>query len=137
MEFWPYFNKHWNSYLIHPLQTLKSTPCPSKHWNSGPIFIHIGILILSTYTFKFWPVFFFVHIVFLMISFKTLGFGPYFYKHWHYDLVVANFILRNIAILALSVYPLKFLSYRSKPWNSGPIFMHIGILTSSFQAQEF
>ena len=59
--------------------------------------------------------------------------------HWHYDLIGANFdiILRNIAILALSVYPLKFLSYRSKPWNSGPIFMHIGILTSSFQAQEF
>ena len=74
-----------------------------------------------------------------MLYFKTLGFWPYFYKHWHYDLVGANFdiILRNIAIVALAVYPLKFLSYRSKPWNSGPIVMHIGILTSSFQAQEF
>ena len=39
----------------------------------------------------------------------------------------------TIAILALSVYTLKFVCYRSKPWNSGPVFIHIGILTSSFE----
>ena len=66
MEFWPYFYTHWNYGLISPnililalfLETLEFWPHPSKHsnsgpifflkhWNSGPILIHVGFLILS------------------------------------------------------------------------------------------
>ena len=45
--------------------------------------------------------------------------------------------LPHIWILALSLYTLELLSYPSKRWDSDPIFIHIGILTSSFDTKEF
>ena len=45
--------------------------------------------------------------------------------------------LPHIWILALSLYTLELLSYPSKRWDSDPIFIHIGILTSSFETKEF
>ena len=64
LQFWPYLYTHGRSYLIDlNLGILalflwtKEFSYPSKDWNSGPIFIHIG---------------------FLMLSFKTLGSWPYF-----------------------------------------------------------
>ena len=104
---------------------------------SHPFTANVEILAPSFQTLEFWPVLF-THIIFLILAFKTLGFWPYFYKHWNYYLILTNFdILRNIAVLALSVYTWKVLSYRSKPWNFGAVLMRMGILTSSFQAQEF
>ena len=45
--------------------------------------------------------------------------------------------LPHIWILALSLYTLELLSYPSKRWDSDPIFIYIGILTSSFDTKEF
>ena len=65
LQFWPYLYTHWSSYLIDLnlgilalfLWTKEFSSYPSKHRNSGPIFIHIS---------------------FLMLSFKTMGSWPYF-----------------------------------------------------------
>ena len=136
--------------LIFFLQTLEFSSYPSKQWNSGPFPLSFRIMILFVQTLEFWP--YFIHTGILTSSFETMEFWPYsykhlplilsfhcnnwnscpilpninlnsapvFYSHWNFDV-----ILPNTAILALSVYTLKFLSYRSRPWNSGPIFMHI------------
>ena len=42
MEFLPYFYKHCNSYLIHPLQTLKCSPY--THWFYDGMLQNIRIL---------------------------------------------------------------------------------------------
>ena len=64
---------------------------------------------------------------------------PFFYTH--YVLLVQSLncglTLPHILILALSLYTLELLSYPSKRWDSDPIFIHIGILTSSFETKEF
>ena len=100
LEFWPYLYKHWNSGPVLINIGILILFFHYKHWNSGPIFKNIGILILS---------------------FQTLEFLAPFYKRWNSDL-----ILSNTSILALFLYTLAFWSYRSKLWCSGPIF-------SSFQ----
>ena len=119
-------------------------------------------------TVEFWPCFY-THCTFdQYYSYKHLPFTlsfqcnnwnswfefcPYFYTRWNFDV-----ILPDTAILALSVYTLKFLSYRSKHCNSGPIFVtqwnlhgpdplkhwtsslifiNIGILSISFETLEF
>lgn len=115
MEFWLQFYKDWNNDLILPniwilalfLYTMEFWPDPSKQWNSGLIVINTCLLSCPSTAIT----------GILVLKFK---FCPYFYTVWNFDV-----ILPNIAILALSVYTLKFLSYRSKPWNSGPIFIHI------------
>lgn len=75
-------------------------------------------------TLEFWP--YFIHtFVFLTSSFETMEFWPYSYKH----------------------LPL-ILSFHCNNWNSCPIltdinlnsaliFIHVGILTSSFQTLQF
>ena len=111
LEFWPniefwrcsykhlgilnlsFYCNHWNF-----------GPHPSTHSNSGLIFTHSGIPILSFQTLEFWLYFYT-----LILSFKTLGFWPYFYKHCKYDLILANTGFR-----ALFLYTLEFLSYPSK-----------------------
>ena len=67
MEFCPYIYKHWNYGLIYL----------SKHFNSSPIFIDIGILTSSFETLQLWPYFF-----------KTLEFWPYFDMRWFPDLIL-------------------------------------------------
>ena len=51
-------------------------------------------------------------------------------KHIPLILLILSF---EIGILALPLYPLEFLAYSSKCWNSGPIFINIWILTFSFK----
>ena len=65
---------------------------------------------------------------FLDLSFQPLEFWPSFNTHWNVDVIPPN-----IVILALSLYKLKFSPYPPKRWNSDPIFIHTGILTSAFQ----
>ena len=139
LDFWPYFTP-WNSYLILSkisimpifisigiviffLQTLEFSSYSSKQWNSGPFSSSFGIMILFVQTLEFWP--YFIHTGILTSSFETMELWPYSYKH----------------------LPL-ILSFHCNNWNSCPIlpninlnsasiFIHIGILTSSFQTLQF
>ena len=63
-----------------------------KHFNSDPIFIYIGIYLLTFQTLEFY----------------------YLCKHWNSDL-----ILSHMGFLALCFKTLKSWSYPSKHWNSG------------------
>ena len=112
-EFWPSSYKHWNSYLILSLETLKLWPYPSKQWNYGPIFI---------YTSKYWdsgPIS--ISIGIMILCFQRMKFEPSFYKHLNSDL-----ILPNTGILILSFETFEF-------W---PYILHMKILMSSFQTLE-
>ena len=104
---------------------------PWKRWNSGPIFVHIRILILSMQI----PIS--ISIVILMWFFQTMEFWPQFYKDWN-----NNLILPNIRILALFLYTLEFwpniefwrcsykhrgipmLSFYCNHWNCRPSSFH-------------
>ena len=91
---------HWNSDPTPPalsLNTLEFLSYPLKQWNSGPFFVHIGIL---------------------SSSFKTLQFSPYLYTHWN-----PNLILLSNGILALFCYILEFGSHPYKHWTSSLIFI--------------
>ena len=100
---------------------------PSTHSNSGLIFAHSGIPILSFQTLEFWLYFYT-----LILSFKTLGFWPYFYKHWKYDLILAN-----TGFLALFLYTLEFVILSFQRLVFLPIFISIGILIFFLQTLEF
>ena len=124
---WPYPSTHLNSGLIFihigtlilSFQTLGFWPYFYTHWNFDLILRYKGILALSLHTFKFWSyrsnvgiMVLFVNIGFLILSFKkTLGFWPYFFKHWNYDVILAN-------IGFLAVFLSEFWSYSSKHWNT-------------------
>ena len=128
LGFWPYFYKHWNYDLMIPkngilapffintgiltlsFQTSEFLYCPSKHWNSGPIFytLHFDFILRN--------------IGILDLSFKPLEFWPSIDTHWNCEVIPPN-----IAILALYLFKLKFSSYPSKRWNSDPIFIHIDL----------
>lgn len=107
LEFWPNI-EFWRCSYKHLGILILSFYC--NHWNCGPhpstqsnsglIFTHSGIPIL---TLEFWLYFYT-----LILSLKTLGFWRYFYKHCKYDLILAN-----IGLLAL-FYTLEFLSYPFK-----------------------
>ena len=134
LGFWPYFYKHWNYDFMIPkngilalffintgiltlsFQTSEFSYCPSKHWNSGPIFytLHFDFILRN--------------IGIIDLSFKPLEFWPSINTHWNCEVIPPN-----IAILALYLYKLKFSSYPFKRWNSDPIFIHIGIVTLAFQ----
>ena len=93
-------------------------PCyPSKHWNCGLIFIHIGCVILFFKTLRFWPHFckhrkydlivakveivalFYTHYNSYLLS-KILVFWPYFYNHRNSDLIFLNIWNTGIRILS-------------------------------------
>ena len=99
--------------FIPLLQSLEFWSYPSNHWNSGPNFIHIGILMSSIQLFFFWP----------YLALYTLQFLSYSSKRWNSDPVFIH----------IGILP-------SKDWNSAPIFIITGILILSFpplQALEF
>ena len=159
LEFWPFFYKHWNSYLIHSqigisdptfytllfdlilrnigilalfLQTLE--------FLSDPSIANIEILAFSFQTREFWPIVY-THCFFIS-SFKTLGFWPYFYKRWNYDLMIPkNGILAlffiNTGILAISFQTLEFWPFFYKHWNSYLIHSQIGISDPTFYTLLF
>ena len=145
----PFFYKHWNSYLILPhvrilvlfLETLGSWPCPSKHWNCGPIFLtleflpyfnahcNFDVILWNTETLTI----FLQSLQFLTCpstaitgiltpSFQTLEIQPYLYTHWN-----SYLILPNVWILA----PFY------KHWNFDRIPSHFGILALFFYRLEF
>ena len=143
LRYCPYFCTHWNSDLILSntsdliltlsFLTLEFCPYfikhyPSKHWNTAPSFVLIGISTLSFLTLDSGPTFLNNGIV--ILYFLILEFSPYFCKHWHCD-----FTLSNIGIQALFLWTLQLWPYPSFHWNS--IFLNIGILTLSFLALEF
>ena len=127
---------------------------PGKRWNSVPIFVHIGILILSLQILVFSPYLFF----------QTMEFWLQFYKDWNNDLILPNiwilafFFIHN-GILTSSFETMEFwlycykhlpliLSFHCNNWNScpilpninlnsAPIFIQFGILTSSFRTLQF
>ena len=109
--------------LIFFLQTLEFSSYPSKQWNSGPFPLSFRIMILFVQTLEFWP--YFIHTGILTSSFETMEFWPYSYKHlplilsFHCNNWNSCPILPNINL------------------NSAPVFIHIGILTSSFQTLQF
>ena len=145
LEVWPYPSKHLNSGLIFihtgililSLQTLGFWPYFYTHWNFDLILWNIGILDLSLHTLKFWSygsnvgiLALFFNIGFLILSFKnTLGFWPYFFKHWNYDVTLAN-------IGFLAVFLPEFWSYSSKHWNSDLNLPNNGILALVLQGLE-
>ena len=145
----PFFYKHWNSYLILPhvrilvlfLETLGSFPCPSKHWNCGPIFLtleflpyfnahcNFDVILWNTETLTI----FLQSLQFLTCpstaitgiltpSFQTLEIQPYLYTHWN-----SYLILPNVWILA----PFY------KHWNFDRIPSHFGILALFFTDWNF
>ena len=59
------------------------------------------------------------------LSFQALELLPYFYKHCN-----SHLIALNTGILAVFFYTLACLSYPSKRWNFGPTFMHIDFFLS-------
>ena len=160
MEFWPFFYKLWNCYLVLPLQTLKLRPYPSKHWNSGPTFINIGILLLLFQTLEFCRILYtlaflsypskrrnfsptFIHIDFFYLILQNLGILAlfslsdirilsYFYKHSN-----TYFLLPNPGMFWPFFIHFFFLCDPSKHWNYGPLFIHIGFLILFFKTLEF
>ena len=90
LEFWPYFDKHWNSHLI-----LSNTGILAL------FLMNIGFLILSFPTLEFWPYIFtnIVVLIFSVLALKTLEFWSYFCKQWS-----SHLILPKIGILALFVH---------------------------------
>ena len=99
LRYWPYFYKHWNCDLI------------LERWNSGSIFILIGILILPLQ--------------------MILLFYPYFYRHRNSDLILPNIGIQNsiIVILAFFFQTLEFLSHS--------FTANIEILAPAFEKCEF
>ena len=101
-----------------------------KRWNSGSIFILIGILILP------------LQIILL--------FYPYFYRHRNSDLILPNSGIQNsiIVILAFFFQTLEFLSHsfsanieiRAPSFEKCEfwfVFLNIAIPILSFQTLEF
>ena len=165
LAFWPHpwkHCKHLPIILSFHCNSWNSCPIlPNINLNSAPIFIHIGILTSSFQTLQFWP-YLYTHwssyVIVLNLWIWALFLGTF--THWHFDL-----ILENIAVLVLSCYTLEFgshplkywtcslifinigiLAFFYKHWNSylihpqigisGPIFLQIGIFTSSFRTFE-
>ena len=137
IEFWRCFYKHLGILILSfYCDHWNCGPHPSTQSNSGLIFTHSGIPILSFQTLECWLYFYT-----LILSFKTLGFWPYFYKHCKYDPMLAN-----IGFLALFLYTLEFYlilpkisisAYFYKNWNSDLFLANIGILILLFQTMEF
>ena len=142
--------KHWNSDLILP------------HWISGPIFIHISILIFFFQTVEFWPYFYLhwfsdlilpisISIGIIISSFQTLEFYPCLFNSWNSDLILpdigilANFfnhcnselLLPNTGVFILYLCTLVLSSYRSKRWNSSPISISTRTSILFFEKLEF
>ena len=65
------------------------------------------------------------------LFFQALEFWPYFYKHCN------SRIVPNTGILAVLLYALALLSYRSKRWNFGTTFIHIDLFILSFKTLGF
>ena len=140
MEFLALFFTDWNFHLILPNIWILALFLQTLELLSYPSIANIEILALPFQTMNFSPLF--IHTGFLISSFRTLGFWPYFYKRWIYDLMIPkNGILTlffiNIGILTLSFQTLEFLYFRSKHWNSGPIFINIGIFILSFHCNHW
>ena len=101
LEFWPYFYKHCNSHLIVPnteiwallLYTLIFLSYPSEPLDFRPVYVSIGILILS---FQIWTSGPFLFALKLWSIKQTLEFWLIIYTQWFSDL-----ILQNLGILAL------------------------------------
>ena len=120
-----------NGILALFLKTLEFLSCPSKRWHSGPIFHLTGILFSSFQTLEFWPYFYKLWNFCLYLPLQSLEFWPYPSNHLILALVYAHWFSGRIFL------HIEFLSYRSKPENTGPIFIYIGIVTSPFQRSYF
>ena len=108
------FYKHCNS--DHILLTTE-IPVLLLHWNSGPFFIKIGVLILSFL--RLWFGITFIKIGILILSFQLLQFWP------------CGPIVIDIGTVILFFQSSEFWSYRTKNCNSCFVFPNIGILTLS------
>ena len=127
--------------LALSLHTLEFLSYPLKHWNSGPIFLHIDIIFdlilqnIATLALSLYPLkslsypsehwksgLILLHIGILISSFQTLILAI-FYKHWTSYLILAL----QTEILALSFQTLEFFS----------LFIHIGFLILSFKTSGF
>ena len=127
MEFWPFFFKLWNYDVIRP--NIGILALFYTHWNFDLILRNNEILALSVYTLKFlsyrskpWnlgPIF--MHIY-------TLAFWPHPWKHCKHLPLILSFHCNNWN--SCPILPNINL-------NSAPIFIHSGILTSSFQTLQF
>ena len=103
MVFCSYPSKLWNSgpisisigIVILSFQTLEFLSYPSNQWNSSPICLIVRILILSFQILVFWY-WYFLTIAILNFFLQTLEFWSYIYTHW-----ICHVILQNGGILAL------------------------------------
>ena len=139
-EFWPYLYTHLSSDLIVLklelwsyllILVLGSYPL-KKPWDSGPISLNIGIMMLSLRTLDFLPYFYrnsdriLPNIGIRILTFQTMQSGPS-------SIRIRIMILFFQTIPALFLWTKEFPSYPSRHWNSGPIFVHIGFLMLSFK----
>ena len=92
MEFWPIIYTRW-FFLSHP----------SKHWDSGPIFMSVGIMIIWFQRMESYS--FFINTGILALSFQTLEFLYCPSKHWnsgsifytlHFGLILRKILLWTI-----------------------------------------
>ena len=127
--------------IILSFQTWEFRASAFKHWNSGTICVHVGILAL-----------FFTHWNY-PLSFQTFEFWSYSVNHWNSDPILTNIgililsfhwkqrisgvILPNTGILAYYLYTLVFWSYPSKRWNSYIVLLNIWTLALYFTHWKF
>ena len=146
--------------IILSFQTWEFRASAFKHWNSGTICVHVGILALFH---KHWNshlihthfgimALFFTHWNY-PLSFQTFEFWSYFVNHWNSDPILTNIgililsfhwkqrisgvILPNTGILAYYLYTLVFWCYPSKRWNSYIVLLNIWTLTLYFTHWKF
>ena len=116
--------------LAQFLYTLVVLSYPSKHWDTGPISTSIGIMILSWKRWNSGSIFILIGILILPLQIILL-FYPYFYRHRNSDLILPNIGIQNsiIVILAFFFQTLEFLSHS--------FTANIEILAPSFEKCEF
>ena len=85
---------------------------PSRHRNSGPIYVIIGILILY---------------------FQTFEFLPYFYKHWYSGSILSNFGIMILSFQTVKFWSSFYKSYFSIHCNADPTFINIGFWLYPFR----
>ena len=110
--------------LALSLHTLEFLSYPLKHWNSGPIFVHIDIIFVLILQ----------NIATLALSLYPLKSLSYPSEHWKSGLILLHIGILISSFQTLEFWPfLQTLDFLSNPstanWNSGLILPNTGIFS--------